>query len=350
MIHFKYKSFLTVTLKHAFYRDEISQDFVFTAASSTKDRLAALALQPRNVNGRLILYQQLDASGTPFQEIDDVTDLYFLIQPHTDVLNLTETSGAGKYWFTNLKDDGTYANVLTSSPTVTTGDALPEISAQQKVLHVAPGAIANVVLKRIAAAIGWSTIHEIAVHPKADSVKLAVNTPGFYLLEQVRPDNTKTEKKIIMSDELATRNAWAVVHIQLKPGDKDLAYNVTLKPQQTVWQYYLVETKRRAFPIDPAKLSLKYSSQQTSRYPANVSISRVPPGSFSEATKRYIEAIKDPNPAIVKDVYLYESSDKLMLFDGEQPEVKIIYDGQDMTGRITIPRRSMKHSIITYKL
>ena len=76
----------------------------------------------------------------------------------------------------------------------------------------------------------------------------------------------------------------------------------------------------------------------------------MPPGSFSEATKRYIEAIKDPNPAIVKDVYLYESSDKLMLFDGEQPEVKIIYDGQDMTGRITIPRRSMKHSIITYKL
>jgi len=180
-------------------------------------------------------------------------------------------------------------------------------------------------------------------------VKLEANAPGLYLLEKVRSDGTATQEKIIMSDELFRENSWAVLHLQIK-ADSNQAYTVTLKPHETVWQYYLVETKRRTSPIDPAKLSLKYTSSATSRYPLNVSIDPVAPGTFSDTTKRYVDAIKDPNPSAIKEVYLFESAAKLMLFDGEQPEVKIIYDGQNMAGRISIPRRSMKNAIITYKL
>ncbi|AYB33987.1 hypothetical protein [Chryseolinea soli] len=350
MLHFKYKPFLSVTVLHNFYFDNTSHDFVFAADADTLQTLTSLGLRARNADGKLVLYQELDANDIPFTAIDAVADLYFTVQPKTDVLNIMETPPPSHYWFSNLREDGTYSNVLTRNATLTLADALPDVSGQVKGLNFALGTISTFTLKKLTAAVGWTTVKQYPVDAQMTDLKLDVNTGGLYLLETKLTDNSVTQQKMILHNALAAAGrAWSILHLQIKPGDTNQAYTIPLLPREAVWQYYLVESKHRATTLDPTKLSLKYTAAVTSRYPVNVAMSRIDPGAYSTATKKFVDGIKE-DTANIRDVYLFETGGKLKLFDGEQPEVKIIHNGVDLAGRITIPRRSMNNAIITYKL
>lgn len=346
MLHFKYTPLISFAVAHSYYRDQHAADAVYTALPSAAAIMDAYGMKMRQSDGILRVYLKRDENGDPFVKLDTVIDLYFGIQIKTDLLNITNSFGKGRYWFSNLKEDGTYQQQLS----VTADNELPEIAGQQKMFNFPAGIVDTLTLKRPAAVPGgWIAVSTTAVDQQSGAVKIMVSQPGLYLLEKkLKAGGTETGK-IILSDELLKQsNTWSVLHLQLKPGDDNLLFTLTLDARKSKWQYYLVEPlDRGGSTVDAAKLTISYSAAASSRYPANVAINKkLPP--YLPAEKNYIDGLKAGGK--INEVYLFESQTDMELFDGEQPVVKLNKDMGGEVGHIAIPDRSMKNTTIIYKL
>jgi hypothetical protein len=344
MLHFKYTPLVSLEVKHAFYSNAHATDAVFTPLPSALTIMDAYGMKFRQTDGNLRIYLKRDEAGDPFVKLDSVIDLYFGVQIKTDLLNITDSFGKGRYWFSNLKEDGTYQQQLT----ITAASELPDMAAQQTMLNFPVGTVDAVTLKRPAAiAGGWAAVGTEAVDKSSGAVKITVQQPGLYLLEKQLTGGGTANSKMVLSDELLKQsNNWAVLHLQLKPGDDNLVFTLTLGARSSKWQYYLIEpVDRGGATLDPTKLTIAYSVSGTSRYPAGVGIVKRAP---SPTEKVYIDGLKADGK--IKEVYLFESLVPITLADGEQPIVKLNKDLGGEVGHIAIPDRSMKNTTIIYKL
>lgn len=350
MFQYSYTDFLSASILHPFYKDLVCSDFTFSPLPQTASILDALGLRFKMIGGKLMLYQQLDADGQPFQSVDAVTDLFFTVSVKTDLLNITETTGPAKYWFSNLREDGSYTNNLTHQPAVTADEALAEIYGQQIVLNFPQGKITAVVVKQLKAGTGWTEIKRLAINDKSSSVSFSIAAPGLYELEKQLAAGGIEVVRMVVSDELkAARDLWSVIHLQIKPADKHLDLTISFNARSSVWQYYLVESESRAGgALTAAKLAMTYVTRPESRYPAAVTLAIKDPATYPDRVKQYVSAIRSSGR--VKEVYLFESAAPLTLFDGVQPELKISYANQDIASKVTIPDRSMNQTSIIYKL
>lgn len=350
MFQFSYSTFLTVSILHPFYTKNVSDDFEFTALPQTAAILDGYGLKYKNINGTLVIFQQLDQDKLPFQEIDTILDLFFSIRIKTDLLNITALTGAGKYWFSNLREDGSYNCTLTKSVALGAGDELPVISRQQTVINFLPGIISAVTVSRIAAGTGWTSVSQAVIDAKSSSLKLDINQAGLYLMEKELVAGGKETSHVLFSNEMAElSNTWSFVHLQVKPGDNNLVMTIPLKPKESVWQYYLVEPEGRlGGAINAADLAMAYSVPATSRYPASTAIKLTDPGTYPAPVKQYVNGIMSGDR--IKKVYLFESDAALSILDGEQPQVKIKHQNKDIAGKAIIPARSMNNTSIIYKL
>jgi len=350
MFHFQYAPFFTVTVAHPFYFNKVSNDLDFGPLPSASQLLDMYRLRIRNVDGQLIAYQERDANNQPVQDIDGVIDLFFVLRVKTDLLNITETFGSGKYWFSNLREDGTYQIGLTTSALLSAGDQLPVISPQQKTLNFLPGVYSSVVVQRLVAGVGWQTVQTIPVDAGANSIPLDIPRAGLYRLQKMPSGGGNAEvSKWIFSDELsAMSNVWSVMHLQLKKGDNNLNFSIALNSRQSTWQYYLVEPKTRTAVIDPNTLLMKYTLPPNSRYPANVSMDLINPANYTDPVKQYVASVMEDGT--IRQVYLFQSAATLAILDGLQPQLKITSGGLDMVSKVVIPARSMQNTITIYKL
>jgi len=350
MFHFQYAPFLTVTVSHPYYVNKISNDLDLMPLPSASLLLDAYRLRIRNVSGQLIAYQERDAGNQPVLELDSVIDIFFVLRVKTDLLNITETFGSGKYWFSNLREDGSYQIGLMTAALLSAGDELPPISPQQKTLNFLPGVYSSVVVQRIVAGAGWQTVQTIPIDASANSIQLDIPRAGLYRLRKMPSGGGNAEEsKWIFSDELsAMSNVWSVMHLQLKKGDNNLNFTIGLNSRQSTWQYYLVEPKTRTTVLDPNTLLMKYTIPPNSRYPANVNMDLINPANYSDQVKQYVASVMEDSS--IRQVYLFQSAAKLSILDGLQPQLKITSGGQDMVSKVTIPARSMQNTITIYKL
>ena len=351
MLHFKYIPLFSVTFTHNYYSDKVAGDFDFKPFPQTSSVLESFGLRAKNVDGKLVVFQQLESDGLPSQEIDAITDLYFSIRVRTDLLNITAAFGRGRFWFSNLKENGSYQNVLTSGAETGPPDELPEVSTQQKQIQFLPGTLASISIQKLKSPGGWTEISNTNVDPQAGSFQLDLNHPGLYRIEKHLVAGGKEQLKLVMSNEIAaTGDYWSILHLQLKPGDNNLNFSIDLKPRPALWQYFLVEPTQRFGnnTININDLSLKYVASTASRYPANQAIKLTNPNAYSIPMKQYVAAIKAGGK--VRSVYFFEKANDLEVLDGEQPQVKIVYQGQDLAENIGIPMRNKKDNIILYKL
>jgi hypothetical protein len=307
-------------------------------------------LRIRNVGGQMIIYQERDANNQPVQDIDSVIDLFFVVRIKTDLLNITEAFGSGKYWFSNLREDGSYQIGLTTAALLSAGDELPVLSTQQKTLNFLPGVYSSIVVQRIVAGAGWQTVQTIPIDAGANSIQLDIPRAGLYRLKKMPSGGGNAEvSKWIFSDELsAVSNVWSVLHLQLKKGGNNLSFTIGLNSRQSTWQYYLVEPKTRTAVIDPNTLLMKYTIPPDSRYPANVNMDLVNPANYSDQVKRYVASVMEDSS--IRQVYLFQSAATLAILDGLQPQIKITSGGLDMVSKVAIPARSMQNTITIYKL
>ncbi len=350
MFQFSYIPFLSVTFLHEYYADGISHDFNFIPLPESAQLLESNGLKFKNLDGKLSLFQQRDKDNQTFQELDPVVDLYFAVTVTSDILNITERFGDGRYFFSNLKKDGTYTAQLTQSGTLGIGDVLPEVYGQKKIFHFASNTINSISLSQISAGTGWVVIRNFVIDNEATSLELNVNKPGLYMLEKTLKDGTKEQTNLFLSDELSKFTGfWSLIHLQIKPGDQNLMLNVTLTPKKLFWQYFLVEMKGRSGgPIVPANLEVLYKADPPSRYPANMNLQLKDASTYSDLVKKQVASILSVSN--IKQVYFFESADKLSLLEGQQPQVKIKYLNKEIAGKVSIPSRSMNKTNIIYKL
>jgi len=350
MFHFQYAPFFTVTVSHPYYTNKVSNDLGFSPLPSTSLLLDMYRLRIRNVGGQLIAYQERDANNQPVVDIDGTIDLFFPLRVKTDLLNITETFASGKYWFSNLREDGTYQIGLTTSALLSANDDMPAISPQQKTLNFLPGVYSSVVVQRIFAGVGWQTVQTIPVNANANSIQLDIPRAGLYRLQKMPSGGGNAEiSKWIFSDELSAQsNFWSVMHLQLKTGDNNLSFSIGLNSRQSTWQYYLVEPKTRTSVLDPNTLLMKYALPPNSRYPANVNMDLISPVNYTDQVKQYVASVMEDST--IRQVYLFQSAATLAILDGLQPQIKIISGGQDMVSKVAIPARSMQNTITIYKL
>lgn len=351
MFQFFYIKLLGVNVRHSFYSDMESPDFSFTPTLRTANILAAYSLKFKEINGRLMIFQQRDENNLPFQEIDALIDLYFVMRVKTDILNVTDSYSAGRYWFSNLKEDGSYANILTQNASHSANDQLPPIYTQAFVVNLNPGDIKSISLKKIIPGVGWSETNSFTIDPAATSIKIELNSGGYYQMEKELKAGGSDISKIIISDDISkAAEIWSLVHIQLKEGDSNLQMVIPLTSKSSAWHYYLVEPKARATvpPIAAANLAIKYSASADSRYPPAMNINFKQPQNYSDSEKKYTDAILADTK--VKNVYLFESAGTLTIQDGEQPSLKILLSNAALAEKVTIPARSNNSTSIIYKL
>lgn len=309
-------------------------DISFTPTPSTVAIFNAYRMRCKQSDGSLLIYKQ-----QYFQDVDTILNLYFTLQVKTNLLNITESFGKGRYYFSNLKADGTYQNDLT----FTADNVQPDIVPQQKTFSYPTGTVTSVTLKTITGATLSTTV------VNNDTVQLNVPQPGLYTVVQNLSGGGTTATNIIFSDELYKQSGWAILHLQIKPGDTNLPFTLTLGARKSKWQYYLIEPLDRGGSIiDPTRLSIAYSAASTSRYPATMDIPKKQPADYTPAEVSYVNGLKTSGG--IKEVYLFESQSDMEIFDGEPPVVKLEKDGGAIVGIIAIPNRNMKNTIIIYKL
>jgi hypothetical protein len=350
MFRFSYIPFLSVTFLHEFYADGISHDFNFTPLPGTAQLLESYGLKLKNPDGILSLYQQHDQNNQPFQEIDSVLDLYFAVTVRTDILNVTERFGDGRYFFSNLKRDGSYSSELTHLGNLSSDDVLPEVFGQKKMLYFPSGTISSISLSQLSAGNGWVVVQNYVIPNDSAFLELNVNKPGLYRLEKSLTNGTKEQTVLFLSDELIKfPGFWSVIHLQVKPGDHDLILKTTLTSKKLFWQYFLVEMKgRTGGPIVPANLEVIYKADPPSRYPSNMNLQLKDASTYSDLVKKQVASILSASN--IKEVYLFETAGKLPLLDGQQPQLKIKYLNKEIAGNVSIPSRSMNKTNIIYKL
>jgi hypothetical protein len=337
MFNYIYTPFISFDVWHPYYKNMHAPDVNFTPTFSTLTTLNAWRMRFKQSDGTLLIFQQQN-----FLAIDEVLDLYFTMQVRTDLLNITDLFGTGRYWFSNLKADGTYQQDLT----LTADNARPDIVPQQKMLNFTPGTVNSITLKNANGAFVSTT----PVDAKSGSVKIVVQRPGLYSVIQNLTAGGTTEQKMIFSDELFQQpNVWAILHLQIKPGDTHLPFTLTLGNRNSRWQYYLVESMNRGgSTVNVAGLTINYSTTSDSRYPSTLAITQKAPADYTPAQQAYVDGLK--TGGTVKEVYVYESQADMQILDGEPPVIKLEGDGGTTVGNIAVPDRSMKNTIIIYKL
>ncbi|MGX5820935.1 hypothetical protein ACWKWU_22245 [Chitinophaga lutea] len=341
MLHFRYTPFLSVSVKHIFYKNAHARDVTFTPSPSTAATLDALGLKARQTDGNFVLYRKLDADGIPETAPDAVTDLYFGLQVRTDLLNITESFGSGRYWLSNLQEDGSYLTDLILDE----AHVLPEVYALRKTLHFPAGVVDKIHLQKLASPGGWTFDRTLPVSPVGEA-RVELRQPGLYRMEKVLSAGGSETVTAVFSDEAAARNTWAILHLQLQPDMEDLDFTLTLPSRKSTWKYFLVEPfGRPGSAVDPAALSISYSTGAGSRYPDGVSINALEP---EDEDLAYVNGLMADGS--IKSVHLFASDAELEILDGEQPEVRLEMDGGSPVGRISTPDRSMKQTTIIYKL
>jgi hypothetical protein len=355
MIHFRYAPFLTVSILHPYYADKVSSDFDFVPMPSTLAALDAYGLRVRNTSGSLALAQEQDATNHPVNPLDAVVNLFFIIRVKTDLLNITETFTPGKYWFSNLTTAGNYQLGLSASALLSAADQLPPIGPQRQSIAFDAGKYSAMVLQKIIAGKGWQTVQQIPVSATSNSIQTDVATPGVYQVGTLPLDNTPPVMTTrIFSDELAAAPpGWAVLHLQLKAGDANLNYTLTLNSRFSTWEYFLIEPKLRSggssiTPINPNSLSMSYALPDQSRYPASVTLPLIDPGSYPQPVKDYVNSVT-ADPAI-REVYFFQADKLIAMLDGPQPQLTIGYAGSDLVSKVLLPTRANTSTIIIYKL
>jgi hypothetical protein len=348
MLYFKYAPLLSVTVKHSFYLDMVSADFSFDSLPGTAALLEGYGLVPRFGKGGLTLYQQRDQQNIPVQDIDEVIDLFFTMEARTDILNITDRFGAGKYWFSNLKSDGSYKNMLTHDALLGPEDVVDIFSGQTIQLNFAAGTLNQIDLKRILPVSGLQIVHSYAIDALQTELEVQVNQPGWYIMEKQLSAGGIQSSRLVLHDDLASATGfWGLLHLQLKPGAGFQAYQMELKPLETSWQYLLVESVGRSIQLDPADLALTYSNKN-SRYPPVVFFPLKDPNAYPAALAKEVEAIKTSNK--VREVYVFESDRTLQMMEGSLPEIKIAHAGDILADNISVPARAMKETKVLYKL
>lgn len=355
MSHVRYAPFLSVSILHPYYADKLSSDFEFVPMPSTIVALATYGLRISNTGGQLMVAQERDAADQPTSPLDGLVDLFFVIRLKTDLVNITQSFATGKYFFTNLKENGAYQPGLSKSALVSAADQLPPVGPLQQTINFLPGTYSSIVFKRIVPGQGFRPVLTVPVAATATNIQTDLAIPGLYQLEsQPAGGGAPVVTQQIFSDELAAAVAgWAVLHLQLKPGDANLSFTITLSSRQSSWQYFLIEPKKRsggssATAINPNSLAMSYALPDGSRYPAGVNMDLIDPVNYPQSAKDYVASVM-ADPAI-REVYLFQSDSALAILDGPQPQLKVVYTGADLVSKAIIPTRTMINTTIIYKL
>ena len=352
MLYYKYKEFVTVTVKHRYYHDELSRDFTFTPFPSTGALLNGFGLIPKLMDGKLVLYQQQEKNGDPVQPIDRITDLFFTIRVTSDILNITESFKPGKYWLSNLNDDGTYSKLLSVGTQLGRDDTIHDFGKQAMRLYFKKGTITEIEVKKIFPVSGMQEVNTYTIDAASMEQEIKMTEPGLYFIEKHLKAGGKEITRMILHDELdGMGDFWSVLHLQLQPGDVSQDFELELQPLKTPWQYLVLEPKNRPLTFNSANLAFNYAPG-TSRYPAGIIFNMKSPGSYPALLKKQVDAIKTDSR--INEVYVFESNIPIQLVDGPSPAIEIKKApgaGTEVLAKnITVPTRTMKETRILYKL
>jgi hypothetical protein len=349
MFQYSYTPYLSVSFHHPYYFNGVTNDFQLLPTQSTQEHLDAFGLRFKNIAGTFFIYQQLDESGVPFQAVDAVTDLYFIVTPTSNLYNITQRFGTGQYFLSNLRLNGTYSTVLTAGPQLSIADQLPPVTGQQLLIEFLPDTITKITVSRIVAGTGLEKIQEHTIAPTDLMILIGVSQPGLYQVEKTKKAGGVDTSLILFSEELKRAgNAWAFVHLQIKPPDILTNYTADLPAGNNFWQYFIIEPEgRNGGVLTPSKLSVK-CVVGSSRYPPTLQLLLQDPATYTAPVKDRVNALKSlPR---IRDVYLFQSNTPLSLVDGEQPKLRLLYDTNELAGKMATPTRDSKDTILIYKL
>ena len=356
MLYYKYTPLVRVTVMHGYYHDKLSRDFTFTPFPSTVNTLSGFGLIPRLTDGRLLLYQQQEKNGVPVQAIDRIIDLFFTVRITSDILNITRTFKPdiigslkyGKYWLSNLNDDGTYSKLLSVGTQLGKDDTIHGYDKQKTKLYFKKGTISEIEVKKIFPDSGKQDVNTYTIDAAGIEQEIKVTEPGLYFIEKILKAGGREITRMILHDELESMgDFWSVLHLQLKPGDGPQDFELELQSLKTPWRYIVLESKNRPPSFNPANLAFNYTAG-SSRYPAGIIFNMKTPGSYPALLKKEVDAIKSDSR--IKEVYVFESDKEIELVDGPSPVIEIKKGAEVLAKNISIPTRAMKETKILYKL
>jgi hypothetical protein len=348
MLYYKYAPLVTVTVRHSFYTDALSRDFAFVPLPGTEVLLEAYGLVTRATQGILSIYQQQEKNSLPVQPVDRLTDLFFAMQVKTDILNITERFGSGRYFFSNLRSGGSYENKLTEAAQLGSDDAVSGFTKLATSLSFARGTLTKISLKKSIPVSGLVNVRSYTIGPEATGQLIEAGQPGLYFIEKERAAGGREVTKLVLHNELdAAGGFWSLLHLQLVPGTGRQDYVIELQPLSTTWQYLLVESESRPVHLTASSLAFTYT-QNASRYPASLPFTLKAPGTYAPALAKHIDAIKaDKN---IKEVHVFESGVPVQLMEGALPGIAVSHGTEVLARNIAVPDRTMKETKILYKL
>lgn len=343
MFRLKYTKLFAVKILHPYYKDSISPDFSFIPLDSSRKAMESLGLRHLLQNGQLVIYQQQQEDGTPEVELTDGVDLFFSIQVQTDILNITESLGQGRYWFSNLREDGTLQNQLTFRAIITESDELPPVMKQSARLPIEKEeGIQKITLARTLFNQGSNVAFEKEIASTDFFIDLNLPNPGKYTLSRISANSTTTQISIFSDELSALSNYWGILHLHISPDLTNREFYISLQAKLQKWQYLIAEAQTSGMnPTPSAGYRITYN-QSASRYPANVAFSLLQPASYPEELKRTVSTIK-ASPAI-KAVHVIESDAAIPILEGKSPIVTLWQNNELKSKKLDVPNRKMKQA------
>jgi hypothetical protein len=369
MFHFRYKKLFDIRFRHPYYTqpnnpgNRRSADFDFVPTASTADLIRKYDLRLGKEKGRLEILQRQDFTiqgqwedSTPLEEI---IHLFFMIRVTSDIMKITDLKGLPEqYWLSNMDTNGDAIDFLTTNQQgLSAGDILKStVTSKSLQLSFTKGQYSQFEISRFEGKLPggqspWKAFSTLQIDPEEESRTILFPSPGRYKITKTKDDSSKEETEYLFDDTLANSGTYfGILHLQLDANNKALKeYRINLPQKSNFWRYAIIVEEadindyidNNGNPI----FYVKYDNAGASNYPVSNSIT------FSLNSNQSMF----PAPSFApRSIFLFESNDKIPLFEGTPPKIILEIGTQNNTNHrkipLPVPNRQSVNSTIFYNI
>jgi hypothetical protein len=344
MYHFKYKPISSIRIKHPFYKDGVSKDFLIEPIAETERLLKSYDLIAKSQDGQVILFQKYNSDDTPFQEIDGAIDLFFTVKVQTNIMNITapikteEGKEVKRFWLSNFKpseeDENsiTYKSILTKDTHLSIEDKLPADLFRYLKGELVEEGPPNTLLQIEIAKNIWKQLQ--TKFPDEQQLKAEFNK----LIKE-----TAIGKTLLRLEN--QRNIWGIIHLKFPANEQESDFTISLTSKESQWYYLLQEPIGSNFNNDT--LQLNYS-KENSLYPPDVQFREITDLENNNRLKEKVTLLE--NMSTIKKVHVFTSNNSLGLLESSPPNIELKKGNEVLNKQLPIPTRNQLETIINYPL
>lgn len=355
MFQQQYALLASVQIEHPYYLDGRSPDFSFEPVGATESLLAAARIRAVQSEGTIQFLQQKDpASGDPFLPLEEPIDLFYRIRPTTNILSLTSLFGNNRYFFSNLRQDGTLNPQLTQGAAHSALDVLSDQKPLRFRESIPAGTYNRYEWKQQQANLGLITVEANDIPVGRNYVDLGGPAGVYQLVFQLTAGGIETQTLILTGESRIPESGWGLLHLhfpanaaQLPVGSR--TFRIPLAARSESWRFVLVERNRSgdgsAGTILP---QLHYDGPvPANRYPNSIDFVVVDINTLPEAERTLVRA---QDGSQVAAIFVFDSTSPLSLFEEAPPQVVLTVGSRIIDLQLPIPSRVDTRRTIYYTI